>query len=143
MEAIRGGDRDAVQVLVDRYWLLLTSSVERMVGSRDTAEDIAQEVFIRVWEHRARWISGRRPSPYLFRIARNMVMDRSQLSLIRSRKEPEVRNLWRSSRLPIDDAQYDELQRAFDAALRELPPRRREAFLLIRMEGYKIGRAHV
>lgn len=56
MEAIRGGDRDAVQVLVDRYWLLLTSSVERMVGSRDTAEDIAQEVFIRVWEHRARWI---------------------------------------------------------------------------------------
>jgi RNA polymerase sigma-70 factor (ECF subfamily) len=141
MEAIREGDRKALQLLVDRYWARLVSKVGSMTGSGDAAEDIAQEVFVRVWKYRERWTAGGAASHYLFRIARNLALDRALLQKIRDRKEIEVRNLNRKSPLPLEEVEYLELRRAFDAAVQRLPYRRREAFLLIRVEGFTLCEA--
>lgn len=141
MDAIREGDREALQIIVDRYWARLIGCVQSMVDSPDAAEDVAQEVFVRVWRNRSSWAAGSPPWPYLFRLARNLALDREKLKRIKDRKASEVRSHAPKSPLPIEDLEYLELRRALDAALDQLPVRRRQAFLLVRIDGLTLAEA--
>lgn len=141
MEAIRAGDPDALQTLMDRHWRGLVRYAARMLGSTDAGEDVAQEVFVRVWEHRSRWTSSGSVQGYLYRIARNLVLQRSRHQEVRERTEPEVRRRAGEVTTPVENAVHDELRCAFEEALEELPERRREAFLLVRMRGLSLREA--
>ena len=67
----RGNDY-ALEVLVKRYELKIINFVYRMVGDFDQAEDIAQEVFIRVYRHRERYRPIAKFSTWLYTIATNL-----------------------------------------------------------------------
>ncbi len=67
----RGNDY-ALEVLVKRYELKIINFVYRMVGDFDQAEDIAQEVFIRVYRHRERYRPLAKFSTWLYTIASNL-----------------------------------------------------------------------
>ncbi len=71
------GNDYALEVLVKRYQLKIINFVYRMVGDLDQAEDIAQEVFIRVYQHRTRYRPLAKFSTWLYTIAANLA--KSQL----------------------------------------------------------------
>ncbi|MBM4186670.1 MAG: hypothetical protein FJ206_05085 [Gemmatimonadetes bacterium] len=52
------GDSEALSLLLGRYWRPLVSFAMSRVGSLDAAEDLVQEAFVRVWQHR-----GSGPTP--------------------------------------------------------------------------------
>jgi len=69
----RTGDAEALTCLVDRHKDALVNYVTRLSGSRDTAEDVAQDTFLRLLERSASYVEQGMLRPYLYRIATNLV----------------------------------------------------------------------
>lgn len=70
------GNLDAFEELVKRYQQAIVKIAYRMVGDRDEAEDIAQEVFIKVYNNIHLFDSDKRFAPWLYRIATNTCISR-------------------------------------------------------------------
>ena len=114
--------------LFDRHHLAIFRYVARMTGSVDVAEDVTQEVFVRVIR---RWTSYRdedRESAWLFRIARNLITDRHRAA---SRVASERLGLVEPTAESTPELALD-LDRAFDC----LAADDRDAFLLRTLGGF-------
>jgi RNA polymerase sigma-70 factor (ECF subfamily) len=75
MRAVREGDLSALGILFDRYHLRLFEFLSRMTGNRHAAEDLVQEVFLRILKYRASYRDGARFDTWAYRIARNARAD--------------------------------------------------------------------
>lgn len=81
MLLVRQGDAESFEVLLRRYRAPLVNFFVRMVHDRALAEDLAQEVFLRVYQARHRYQPEARFTTWLYRIATNLA-----LNAIRDRK---------------------------------------------------------
>src|SRR5918998_310444 len=70
--AFLGGEERAFQELVDRYQTRLLNFVYRTIGDREKAEDLVQEVFIRVYRHLHRFDASKKFSTWIYTIASNL-----------------------------------------------------------------------
>ncbi|MCA1808114.1 MAG: sigma-70 family RNA polymerase sigma factor [Lentisphaerae bacterium] len=77
VQAYRKGDQAAMSDLVERYRQRLFGFVFRMVNNRHEAEDVFQEVWLRIVKNIDRF-DGRCFGAWLFRIARNLIIDRQR-----------------------------------------------------------------
>ncbi|MGA2987025.1 MAG: sigma-70 family RNA polymerase sigma factor [Terriglobia bacterium] len=82
MLRVRDGDVASFEVLLRRYRLPLVSYFRRMVRDQGLAEDLAQEVFLRVYKSRERYQPEARFTTWLYRIATNLA-----LNAIRDRRD--------------------------------------------------------
>ena len=82
MLRVRDGDAASFEVLLRRYRLPLVSYFRRMVRDQGLAEDLAQEVFLRVYKSRERYQPDARFTTWLYRIATNLA-----LNAIRDRRD--------------------------------------------------------
>ena len=71
----RGVDREAFDSIVERYKDKIVNYVRRMVGDRDEADDLAQEVFVKVYVGLSTFESRSTLATWLFRIATNLCID--------------------------------------------------------------------
>ena len=69
------GEKQAFEQLVKRYQKLIYNLAYRMTGSREDAEDLAQETFLRAYKKLGTFQLGHRFSPWLFRIASNLCIN--------------------------------------------------------------------
>ncbi|HSH76882.1 MAG TPA: RNA polymerase sigma factor [Longimicrobiales bacterium] len=141
MMRIREGDVRALQVLMDAHWVDIVRYASVLLGSEDDGEDVAQEVFVRVWQKRASWVESGSGAAYLYRIARNLVLGRLRKNRIRARSMSHVLPLRRAPWTPFDFVARHQLSEAFEGALQDLPLRRREAFELVRVQGLSLSEA--
>jgi len=145
MLQVRDDDAAAFEELVLRYQTRLISVLEHLVPSREQAEDLAQEVFLRVFRARKTYEPGARFSTWLFTIANNVASN--ALRSISRRREihldsgnSEMKPLEqlaaaKSSLMParqLDNSERAELVRA---AINQLNDRQRMALLLAKFEG--------
>lgn len=72
---ISDGDEEAMKVLVHRYWPLVFRTSLRIVCDRHEAEDISQEVFIRVWKSAGRFDRNGSITAWIYRITCNRATD--------------------------------------------------------------------
>jgi RNA polymerase sigma-70 factor (ECF subfamily) len=72
---ILGGEEDLFEVLVRRYQSRVLAHVARMVGNRDDALDLSQEIFLKVFGALDRYNPAYKFSTWLFRIAGNAAID--------------------------------------------------------------------
>jgi RNA polymerase sigma-70 factor, ECF subfamily len=72
MLQVRDDDAHAFEELMLRYQNRLLSLLTHLVGQRDLAEDLTQEVFLRVYRARSRYVPGAKFSTWLFTIAGNV-----------------------------------------------------------------------
>lgn len=70
-EEVAKGDRDAFRQLFHHYNRLLQPFVRRLTGSPPAAEEVLQEVFLRLWLHRDRLTTIDNPKAYIIRIVNN------------------------------------------------------------------------
>ncbi len=82
MLRVRDGDAASFEVLLRRYRLPLVGYFRRMVRDEALAEDLAQEVFLRVYKSRERYQPDARFTTWLYRIATNLA-----LNTIRDRRD--------------------------------------------------------
>lgn len=136
MIALRDGSTAALEALMAVYWAPLVRWAARELGDEDMARDLIQETFVQVWQRRSRWASKGSPRAYLFCITRNLVIDERRRRKVRSRWLLRNRhNEPRRPATPADDLDAVRLWEAYQRALAKLPERRREAFLLVYVQG--------
>ena len=72
---VKAGDEQSFELLLQRYRTPLVNFLYRMVRSREQAEDLAQEVFIRVYRAREEYVPSAKFTTWLFRIATNLALN--------------------------------------------------------------------
>src|SRR5262245_22702404 len=80
MAQVQRGDRDAFACLVTRYEGTIVNYLAKMSGSRARAEDLAQETFIRLYEHAARYREEGKLAAWLYRTATNLLRSEERWS---------------------------------------------------------------
>jgi RNA polymerase sigma-70 factor (ECF subfamily) len=138
MLAFQNGDAGAFDELFARYTPRLLGFLLRMVRDRARAEELTQDVFIRLYNAADRYEARTRFSTYLFGIAHNLALN--DLARAHRKREtplaPEDRDRWVDPG-PRADAQLEaaRTQEALERAIGELPERQRAALLLRSQQG--------
>jgi RNA polymerase sigma-70 factor (ECF subfamily) len=135
------GDMAAFEQLVERHQRLVVGTVGRMLGTNSDAEDIAQQVFVRVWKNLKRYEPRAKFTTWLLKITRNLVFNelrrrsRHPAVPLQSETDEEERPLKDENAVSPDTTLLEhELQEAVDAAIAQLPETQRMAVILRRYE---------
>jgi RNA polymerase sigma-70 factor, ECF subfamily len=72
---VKAGDEASFELLLHRYRTPLVNFLYRMVRNREQAEDLAQDVFLRVYRARANYVPSAKFTTWLFRIATNLALN--------------------------------------------------------------------
>jgi RNA polymerase sigma-70 factor (ECF subfamily) len=72
---VKGGDEASFSELLQRYRTPVVNFLQRMVRDRATAEDLAQEVFLRIYRARKKYVPSAKFTTWLFRIATNLALN--------------------------------------------------------------------
>lgn len=118
----------AVYELFERHHRRIYRFFLRLSGDREAAEDLSQEVFLRALRAQSRFRSSGRDEAWLFRIARNLWIDRQRRRRCRPRPPDGAPG-------PPPVPARQELRLRLEEALGELPDDEREAFLLREVGG--------
>lgn len=146
MLRVRDDDAEAFEELMTRYQNRLVSLLAHLTGRRDMAEDLAQDVFLRVYRARKRYEPGSKFSTWLFTIANNVASN--ALRTLSRRKEVHVTagpgdtgaNALElsapdsSSLMPTRLVEKAELREQIQLAVQTLGERQRMAVLLAKFE---------
>ena len=150
---VKAGDEQSFALLLHRYRSPLVNFLYRMVRNREQAEDLAQEVFIRVYRARADYVPSAKFTTWLFRIATNLALNsvrdtrhqRMEVSLDAPVKvdseEGDERPLDVAEKNPnieehlVQEAQRDMIRHAID----KLPEKQRAAVLLHKYQDLDYG----
>ncbi|HEX2779330.1 MAG TPA: sigma-70 family RNA polymerase sigma factor [Gemmatimonadaceae bacterium] len=144
--AFLGGEERAFQELVERYQGRLLNFVYRTIGDREKAEDLVQEVFIRVYRHLHRFDRSKKFSTWIYTIASNLakneLRNRSRNPLVLFQT---IRKNWQDDDRPLQfedtTARPDDLFRKrhlrelVEDSVAKLPAHHREVFVLRELEG--------
>jgi RNA polymerase sigma-70 factor (ECF subfamily) len=133
--AYGNGDIAAARVLTHRLAPRIHAHARRLLGDAAEAQDVAQEAMLRLWQVAPEWRQGEaKVTTWLYRVVSNLCTDRLRR---RGRMTELAEGQDPPSDAPGADAHLTELDRAraLEAALRQLPPRQREAVVLRHLEG--------
>jgi len=144
--AFLGGEERAFQELVQRYQTRLLNFIYRTIGDRERAEDLVQEVYIRVYRHLHRFDRSKKFSTWIYTIASNLAKNelrnrsRNPLVLFQTIKknwDADHRPLeWEDNTYRPDDLyRRRQLKAMIDNAVSQLPEHHRQVFVLREMEG--------
>src|SRR5438552_914576 len=132
MLAVREGDIRKLGTLFDRHHAVLYDYLVRMTGNRTAAEDLVQEVFLRILKYRRTFHDNSRFTAWMFRIARNARIDvyRSQPS---EGSVPWEGFEAESGAIPVvDDLALQQQTAMLERAMMELSEEKREILILSR-----------
>jgi len=134
MGRVQAGDEAAFAALMERWELPVKAVIARIVLNASEAEELAQETFVRVWQHRSQFQPGKPVKPWLLGIAVNLARNRLRwwkrrptVSLEEWTEPPVARN----GDSPIENA---ERVQAVRDAIALLPLDLREALVLFEYE---------
>lgn len=134
LRAASAGDGLACQRLVQRHLPRVHRLAQRLLDDADEAEDVAQELFLRLWQAGAGWREGEaRLSTWIHTVTLNLCRDR-----LRKRRPHQALDeglIDAGGAGPRQQAQQLERAHALREALAALPERQREALLLFHFEG--------
>ncbi len=147
MLRVRDDDANAFEELMLRYQDRLVGLMTHLVGRQDLAEDLAQEVFMRVYRARKRYVPGSKFSTWLFTIANNAAANalrtmarRKEVHLAPDQSGPlggkplEAAALEASGLMPTRQVAHAELRDCVKRAVQSLSERQRMAVLLNKFE---------
>jgi len=131
VEKARRGDVEAYNLLVSRWEKRVYNYLLRLVGDREDAQDLSQEVFLKAYRNLGKLRDPSRFAPWLFRTAHN-----EAFSLLR-RRRPETEVADRLPPAPGPAMLPIETSLAVTSALRRLSEDQREAVVLKIYQGFK------
>ncbi len=132
---ISEGDAKSFGLLFHQYRDHLYNFIVTLTDSRPLAEDIVQDTFLKIWLLREQLTGIENFKSYLFRMARNAVLNSVK------RKSTEARILQENfsapgfQETPFEQVHYSEVKEVIQAAVAELPQKQKLIYLLRREEG--------
>lgn len=135
------GDDDAFASLIERHQNMVVGTVAKMLGNASEAEDISQQVFLRIWKSASRYKPTAKFTTYLFTITRNLVFNeirrRKRRNEVSNNEREEIthREIPESDQYrPDREMENNELGKMVDKAIAALPEQQRMAVVLRRYE---------
>jgi RNA polymerase sigma-70 factor (ECF subfamily) len=149
MLAFRDGDARAFEQLVQRHQRGIYNFILRSVRERGRAEELLQEVFLRVVRAKDRYERTAKFTTWIYAIARNLCVDESRRARFRDHQSLDAKRPGRDgedggdmlSRMPAPEVPTDEaaeaptLRERMKAAIENLPDDQREVFLMRQLSG--------
>ena len=136
MSALGDSDKRAFAVLYNLYAGKCLHFVASIIKDQDAAKDVTHDIFVKVWLKRDVISKVDSFSAYLFRMARNAVMDRLESEVIRRRFVTESLVVSEEFRMCVDEkVSIDELQVLIFNAVSRMPEQRRKIFMMSRYKG--------
>lgn len=132
------GDEQSLELLIKRYLKPIYSFVSRYVGNGQEAEDITQEVFVRVWRNLKKFDQNKSFKTWIFSIAKNTAIDffKKKKSIPFSEFENEKREnmitetLADPSPLPQELLERADMAQMLNSAMEKLSPKYRMVLFL-------------
>jgi RNA polymerase sigma-70 factor (ECF subfamily) len=131
------GEQAAFESLFREHYGSLVRLAERLVRSRDLAEDTVQEVLLNLWRQRETVRVEDSLRAYLHRSVRNRALNHIRNERVRREAAPQILDDLSSERDGDSELIGEEIETAVRHAVSELPPRCREVFELSRSQGLK------
>ncbi len=129
------GDEMAFEILFYRYRGKLSNFIEKSLPQHVDLEETVHEIFLRIWINKEKLDANRPFGPYLFKIARNIIVDELRKNIERL---VYLQDGSFTSDLSINDTdlkiEEKELNNWFSSILDKLPPKRRKIFVMSRFE---------
>jgi RNA polymerase sigma-70 factor (ECF subfamily) len=144
MARIAKGDADAFEILVNRHQTSVLNLIYRFIGDRTQAKDLAQEVFLRVWQAAKTYKPEAKFTTWLYRITANLCLN--ELKSSRRRKLFQFLQFGEDQENTIEEVLVDaspspedlllsrEQSRRISDALQSLPENQRMALILKRYD---------
>jgi RNA polymerase sigma-70 factor (ECF subfamily) len=143
VKRLRAGDAGAFDAVHDEFNGRLYTFLARLMRSRERAEDLLEETWLRLVTHAARLQPDTRIGPWLFTVARNLYVSHCRARMLEEAYVNDGIALWppapQSS--PFDETAANELEARIETALARLTPMYREALLLVAVEGLEPSEA--
>jgi RNA polymerase sigma-70 factor (ECF subfamily) len=139
-----GGDPTAFQALVERHRSMVYRVAYQFAGNHHDAEDIAQEVFIKVYRSLDRFRQDAQVTSWIYRIVMNACIDHRRRNSpagaapFGEEAEQKLMNTAEEAPGPEDRAYAGEIGQALEAAVQSLPNGQRLVFLMRHHEGLKL-----
>ncbi|MGC8717030.1 MAG: sigma-70 family RNA polymerase sigma factor [bacterium] len=138
VEKIKKGNDDAFRDLIRRYQRYVLNLVYRTIGDTNDAEDIAQEVFIKVYKSIRGFKGESKFSTWISKITVNVCMDKLR-EKSKNKEEDIEEEAWNTFAQPVNFspevmAERHELQETIKKAIESLPEELRAAFVLRELE---------
>ena len=144
MARIAEGDEDAFEILVNRHQISILNFIYRFVGNRAQAKDLAQEVFLRVWQSAKSYKPKARFTTWIYRITTNLCLNELKSSRLRKSfsfhrsdqdNEKSMEETYSNGSPSAEDLLLaKERSRQINEALQSLPENQRRALLLKRYD---------
>jgi RNA polymerase sigma-70 factor (family 1) len=134
LRRLKQDDERAFDALFRHYSALVYRFAFSYLKSRPAAEEIVQECFIKIWEKRTQLRDDVPLKGYLFTTAHHAVLNELRRDQHHLRLHGQVAAAAGPASV-ANEAEYQEMEALYHAALERLPPRQREAFELSRQQG--------
>lgn len=143
---LRKGDYSAFDQLYMRYAVEIGWRIKKLVKVDEIAEELHQEVFLKLWEHRQKISPQTSLRPYLLRIAYNVTMDFFR----KTSRDKNLREQWMiHADVHTENAVEEmvaqqsnlEVQAIVQRAIEKLPPQRKRIFTYCKLEGHSYEEA--
>lgn len=130
--ALKQGDSDAFEVLFREYNAKIYHFVEAALYDKILAEDITQNVFLAVWEHRKDIQPEKNFTAYLYTIAKNMVFRETEKMVLSYRYKDHIHQIHRNEEdfSTVEGIDAASLEEVILQLIANLPEARREIFFL-------------
>jgi RNA polymerase sigma-70 factor (ECF subfamily) len=143
MEKVRAGDEAAFRELVEAHQHRVIGTVTRMLGDANEAEDLSQQIFVRVWKSAPRWEPTAKFTTWLYTILRNLVFNecrrrsRHKLTSLDAATDDEEHPQQFADatvKQPYTTMLDEEMQDAIERSIQELPEAQRMAVIMRRYQ---------
>lgn len=133
---LKEGDNQAFEKLFHRYHKKVFYFALRYNNSREDAEGVVQDVFIKIWNERKSLKEDLSFNSYVFTITKNHLFNINRKKLNeKAYREYFVHHFTRIDNRPEEDIIYSDLKKKIDDVIEDLPTQRRKIFIMSRREG--------
>lgn len=137
MEAVKNGELQQATLLFERYHKRIFNFLARMTMDRDLAEDLTQNVFLRIIKYRNSYREGNKFQSWIYQVARNVFSDHYQSVKNRFSDFVDVEKVSDHIGNSNDSEEQDEKEKLLHRSMAKLTEEQRELLVLTRFQQMK------
>ncbi len=135
LDLLKEDDQLAYTEIFERYCKILVNHAYKMLGNRDEANDVVQEVFLSIWNKRQELIVTGSLSSYLYKATKNRILNHIAHEKVVSDYADSISNFIENDYVLADsNLREEELEAIIAKEIALLPEKMREVFLLRKVE---------
>ena len=130
------GDQQAFALFFNHHWPQVYGTGLRLTKSSELAQDLAQDIFIKLWENRHRLTEVKEEDSYVYLLSRNFIFDFLRKKVFDTENIEILIDYFVDGTIsPHEKLEYNELENTLKSAIDQLPGKVKDVFVLSRVDG--------